>query len=124
MLDGLDANEWKNHKVRFKEIVHEYDNPKIIARWRAVVRCFDGLSKTGKSAESLAQLNKFFIFLPDDLREEFLRVRRDRKYEQDKKKIRLQKTTAASLDVIIQEHSLKNYDEAVSLLLEHYAGEK
>lgn len=124
MLDGLNAKEWKSHRVKFKEIVHQYDNPKIISRWRAVVGYFDGLSKKDTKSESLAHLNRFFSFLPDDLREEFLRVRRDRKYEEDKKKVRLLKTTAASLDVIIEEHGLKNYDEAVSFLLERYVGEK
>lgn len=124
MLDGLNAKEWKAHRVKFEEIVYQYDNPKIVSRWRAVVGYFDGLSKKNTKAESLAYLNRFFSFLPGYLREEFLRVRRDRKYEEDKKKVRLLKTTAASLDVIIEEHGLKNYDEAVSFLLEHYDGEK
>lgn len=124
MIKKLKFREWKNFKDKFTDIVFVHDDEKLHKKWKKLLATFKLLEDKETRQDALKVLNNFFQSLPEAVRENFLRVRRDNAYEQDRKKIRLLKQTIASLESIMVDQDLKNYDAAVNYLLDRYEGVK
>ncbi|HEY9042886.1 MAG TPA: hypothetical protein VIN66_11975 [Rheinheimera sp.] len=124
MVKKLTLRDWKNFREKFEIIVISYDDAKLNKKWKALTNCFCDLKCKDLRGSALKKLNEFFHVLPGGIREEFLNVRRQHKYEATRKKIRLLKETIASLESIMKDQELKNYNAAVSHLLANYGGVK
>ena len=124
MIKKLKAREWITYKEKFEKIVFSSDSEKLQRKWKKVIPNIEQLSVKETRSDALKELNKFFQSLPDTLRKQFVRTRNDSTYEENKKKIRLLKQTLASLESIMEDQKLKNYDAAVNHLLANYDGVK
>ncbi|MEO3879970.1 hypothetical protein [Rheinheimera fenheensis] len=124
MIKKLKAREWINYKDNFEKIVLSCENEKLQRKWKKVIPNIEQLSVKETRSDALKELNKFFQSLPDPLRKQFLRTRNDSTYEESRKKIRLLRQTLASLESIMEDQKLKNYDAAVNHLLANYDGVK
>lgn len=124
MIKKLKAREWITYKEKFEKIVLICESDKLQRKWKKVMPNIEQLSVKETRSDALKELNKFFQSLPDTLRKQFVRTRNDSTYEENKKKIRLLKQTLASLESIMEDQKLKNYDAAVNHLLANYDGVK